>query len=132
MTALLQQGHDVLRTGPLGSGLAPDSTAATRRSEEAHERPRSPPQPVPRPRAGSAAVAAQQPAAASPVQWEDALGVAASPASSDVTEQFLDCYSERECACPCAWGWVGGWPRCRRARADPCAAVPILAAALTG
>lgn len=95
MTALLQQRRDVLRTGPLGSGMAPDSAAATRRSEE--QLPRSPPQPVPpRPQRGSAPVAAQQPAASS-VEWEDALGVAASPASSDATEQFLDCYSEREC-----------------------------------
>lgn len=53
-------------------------------------RPPSPPQPVPRPRTSS-----QPPGHAEPPAWEDALQVAASPASSD-TEQFLDCCSERE------------------------------------
>lgn len=92
-TALLQQGRDLLLTAPLGTTTAPDSAAATRRAEE---RPRSPPQPVPRRHA--AAAAHQQPPSASSVEWEDALGVAASPSSSDATEQFLDCYSEREWA----------------------------------
>ncbi|PSC72800.1 hypothetical protein C2E20_3964 [Micractinium conductrix] len=64
--------------GPLGAHAFVDGASV--------RRPSSPPQPVPRPRG----TAAYQPASG----WDDALDVSASPASSDATEQFLDCYSE--------------------------------------
>lgn len=65
------------------------TTEAVRLDSAPVRRPASPPQPVPRP------WGRQQPAAAA-TEWEEALEVSASPASSDATDRFLDCVSERE------------------------------------
>lgn len=73
--------------GPFGGhGYAEALAAEAVRLDSAPvRRPASPPQPVPQPWRGQAA---------EPVDWAEALEVAASPASSDATEQFLDCQSE--------------------------------------
>ncbi|PRW56429.1 hypothetical protein C2E21_4679 [Chlorella sorokiniana] len=75
--------------GPFGGhGYAEALAAEAVRLDSAPvRRPASPPQPVPQPWRGQAA-------ASTPVDWAEALEVAASPASSDATEQFLDCQSE--------------------------------------
>ena len=81
-------------------------------------RPSSPPQAVPRARQPPAAACSRQPFGEGDADWQDAsaaVQVAASPADSEATEQFLDCYSEGELA---TLGYCGG---CLLARpALPC------------
>ncbi|KAI7845048.1 hypothetical protein COHA_001414 [Chlorella ohadii] len=73
--------------GTFGAHGYADALAAeaVRMDSGPKRRPASPPQPVPQP---------WRHAAASSTQWEEALEVSTSPASSDATEQFLDCHSE--------------------------------------
>lgn len=96
---------DMFGPGPFGThayaaSMAGDGTA----NSSSLRRPSSPPQPVPRPRPRHFAVLSpvdSHPSLSSSssggAEWEDPdapLLVAASPAASDGTEQFLDCYSD--------------------------------------
>jgi hypothetical protein len=103
-----QQGQDMF--APFGAhayataaaaAAAAMSTGNASRSSGAG-RPSSPPQAVPRARQLPAAAISRQPFGEDAADWQDAsaaVQVAASPADSEATEQFLDCYSEGELAC---------------------------------
>lgn len=120
-----QQGQDMF--APFGAHAYATAAAAAAamsagnasRSSSAG-RPFSPPQAVPRARQPPAAACSRQPFGEGDADWQDAsaaVQVAASPADSEATEQFLDCYSEGELAMlPLLW-WM---PPC-----TPCPALPL-------